>query len=244
MKNHYIRILNLVLFALSMVSISCEKVDTEYNNEDIVIKSQEIIGYTFESGRSLQSHSTIIPCKLYVKGGMPEHEKGDYLFKIAKGSSIPEGIFLDSLTGVIDSDKKLMDLKEGKVEFDVTVTDGHKSTTSQCILNIQKPAKVTLPVFQFNSPETNLISNFGSEYFAASFSVMGGEPPYSFSLADKSSLPGKLSLNPSTGVIAGDVSKIDPGEYHFRLVCTDSKSNKAISFCTAANYEDFYLIIR
>lgn len=246
MKGHLIRNFNFLLIALMGISFSCEKVEIDYTNIEIVSKSQEIPGYLYKVNGNQEDSTAIIPCKLYVRGGAPDHDKGDYHFKIAQGFVLPGGLVLDSLTGVIGHGDESISTEAGNYEFAVEVSDGIKTTISGCVLKVRypEPGRFTLPAFQFSSPETNFISNKGSEYFAVSFGVMGGVPPYSFSVAKKQKLPGKLSLNPLTGVIAGNISKLDYGQYPFTIECTDATGAKAISFCTAQNHEDFVLIIK
>lgn len=242
MKNHLLPRLNLFLLILITVSLSCEKVETDYSNQNIVVKSQEIFSYINPDNEGLENEICIVPCKLYVKGGAPDHDKGDYNFQLATGSVLPGGISLDTLTGVLSSDGNPLDVSYK--EFLLDISDGVKTTSSKCVISTGQGGRMALPVFQFSSPETNLISEQGSGYFAASFSVLGGTPPYLFSLPDKQKLPGKLTLNSVTGVVAGDISKLDAGTYNFKIICTDAKGNKAISFCTAGSYEEFNLIIK
>ncbi len=246
MKHHFKQTLNLLLVVLIGISISCEKIESDYSNEDIIIKSQEIQGYIFKTNNCNNDSTMIVPCKLYVKGGIPKHDKGDYHFKITQGSTIPGGLIMDTLTGVIRPDNDIINVTPGSYPFDIEVSDGNKTTVSQCVYKVQyqESDRFVLPAFQFISPATNFIFNKGSEYFAVSFSVMGGVPPYYFSLAEKHKLPGKLSLNPVTGVIAGNIDKLETGEYPFQIQCVDARGSTAISFNTSRNYEDFILVIK
>ena len=55
--------------------------------------------------------------------------------------------------------------------------------------------------------------------------VTGGLAPYTFALADGSSLPAGLTLNASTGVISGTPTTAD--DYEFTITATDANGRKA-----------------
>src|SRR5256885_552169 len=60
--------------------------------------------------------------------------------------------------------------------------------------------------------------------YSASVTAQGGNPPYSWSLAS-GSLPNGLTLNPSTGMIAGSVSQA--GAFSFTAGVTDASTHRA-----------------
>ncbi len=98
-------VLKTILFLLITATLifigSCEKLKTDFNSENLVMKSQEITGYVYEQYEGISNYSLVVPIKIYVKGGLPDHEYGDYHFKVANGSQLPVGLQLDTLTGVI-----------------------------------------------------------------------------------------------------------------------------------------------
>jgi hypothetical protein len=226
---------------------SCEKAVTEYDSEALIIKSHEITAYAYAETDMQSYQNVMVPFKIYVKGGTPDRMKGDYRFKVASGSSLPEGMELDSLNGVIQSNGKQVKATKEAVTFDIEVTDGMRKTTSKFSFKskeIKRGGKMAFPVLQFNSPETRLVLKKNNLFYAVSLTMLGGTPPYYFELCNGYSLPGDLSINPYNGVISGKISDLAPGSYTVRIQCTDANGRKAVSLGTSQNFEEFILIVR
>lgn len=244
-------VLKAILFLLVTATLffigSCEKLKTEFNSENLVMKSQEISGYVYEQYEGISNYSFVIPIKIYVKGGLPYHEYGDYHFSIADGSQLPEGLLLDTLTGVIFGNGQALNTEKEFVEFELEVSDGLNKTTNTFSLNrqyIPKGTKVPHHEMQHSSPETSLQCNLNSSVYGVSLSMLGGNPPYTFKLKGNDKLPGGLTLNPENGVISGSISNVEAGDYKFRVQCMDTKGAVAISMCTSDAYEEYTIIVR
>lgn len=225
---------------------SCEKAVTDFDSDKLILKSQEITALNYEETDGQTDQQEIVPFKIYVKGGAPDRLKGDYRFKITNGSVLPDGMQLDSLTGVISSNGKTIKNKQELIEFEIEVTDGVRITTNKFLLRsktIIRGSKKPFPVLQFSSPETRLVLYKKNNFCGVSLTMLGGTPPYKFELLDGYSLPGELTLNSSNGVISGNISNIEPGSYKFYVQCTDASGKKAVSFCTSQDYEEFFLIV-
>ncbi len=247
MRSLYKQFLCLVAILLVAVFSSCEKENPDAESSKLILKSQEITALYYEEPEGRSDHHEIVPFKIYVKGGTPDRLKGDYIFKVANGSVLPEGMQLDTLTGVISSNGQKIKTKQETIEFEIEVTDGVRSTTNKFLLRsktIKRGSKKPFPVLQFSSPETRLVLYKKNSFYGVSLTMLGGTPPYYFELIDGSSLPGELTLNSSNGVISGSISDIPSGSYKFHVQCIDSNGKKAVSLCTSQDYEEFILIVR
>ncbi len=226
---------------------SCEKENPESESDKLILKSQEITALYYEETEGQSDNHEIVPFKIYVKGGAPDRLKGDYRFKVANGSTLPDGMQLDTLTGVIKSNGKKVKANKESIEFEIEVTDGVRSTTNKFLLRsktIKRGSKKPFPVLQFSSPETRLVFYKKNSFYGVSLTMLGGTPPYNFELLDGYALPGELTLTSLNGVISGKISDIPSGSYKFHVKCTDSNGTKAVSLCTSQDYEEFILIVR
>lgn len=244
-------VLKTILFLLITATLifigSCEKLKTDFNSENLVMKSQEITGYVYEQYEGISNYSLVVPIKIYVKGGLPDHEYGDYHFSVADGSQLPEGLLLDTLTGVIFGNGQALNTEKEFVEFDLEVSDGLSKTTNTFTLSTQyipKGTKVPHHEMQHSSPETSLQCNVNSSVYGVSLSMLGGNPPYTFKLKGNDKLPGGLTLDPKNGVISGSIKDVESGNYTFSVLCMDTNGATAISMFTSDMYEEYTLIVR
>lgn len=237
----------LLVTGILIFIVSCEKDNQAFSSEKLVLKSQEITVYIYEEYNGIADYSAVVPVKLYARGGVPDHNSGDYRFRLADSSSLPVGLTLDSVSGVIQGNGQRVDTEKNQETFMIEVSDGVKTATAKYTLNkiyITRDVKLDLPVMQFSSPETNLRIDLSIGFYGVSLTMLGGKPPYRFILPDKEKLPGGLTLNPGNGVISGGVKELLPGIYTFRVSCTDSDGTSALSLCTAQRYEEYKLIVR
>lgn len=231
---------------LSLFS-SCEKDSDTFSSDKLVLKSQEITAYIYEEYNGMADYTAVVPVKLYARGGTPEHSSGDYRFRLAEDSVLPEGLTLDSISGVLQGNGKRLMADNTVEEFMIEVTDGIKTAMAKYTFNkiyVNKEDKFELPVMQFCAPETNLRIDLKSGFYGVSLTMLGGKPPYKFALPDKETLPAGLTLNPDNGVISGGVNQLTPGAYTFRISCTDSDGTSALSLCTAQRFEEYTLIVK
>lgn len=235
----------LLIAGLLSICFSCQKNEEYgYSNDLLVLKSQEITLYHFNNGDN-SAYTTLVPVKLYARGGAPTPAKGDYIFSVVKGFHLPSGIIMDTLNGVIKADAT-RGIDESQLQpVLIQVTDGIDTAiaTLSFYQKFEKGEK-HVPTLQFSAPETSLLCNSNKGYYGVSLSMMAGAPPYTFRLCDGEVLPTGLNLNPQNGVISGCTTNLKSGSYTVKIECTDSKGNKALSMCTSQQYEKFTLIVR
>lgn len=236
----------LLLTGIFLISVSCQKNDDYgFNNDKLVLKGQEITLYYHGNEKCSEKYLSLIPAKLYARGGAPQHSNGDYYYSVPKNSRLPQGMRLDPLNGVLEADG-IRIIDDDKLEnFAIQVTDGKDTTIANFTLvkKLINDAK-SIPPLQFSAPETTLLCKSNRGNYGVSLSMFSGTPPYCFKLADGEVLPSGLSLNPKSGVISGYVENLQPGRYIFRIECTDATGNKAVSMCTAQKYEEFTFIVK
>jgi hypothetical protein len=144
------------------------------------------------------------------QGGTPGYSN----FTIV-GGSLPAGMTLDPVTGVISGTP----LVPGPVNIQVQVQDstGAKTTTPYSFV------VASLPVIA--SPTSLQDWTVNQPYPTKSVVMSGGTPGYSNFVVITGSLPAGLSLNPATGVISG--TPTNTGNYTLQIQGQDSTGAKA-----------------
>ncbi|WP_288956896.1 inverse autotransporter beta domain-containing protein [uncultured Desulfovibrio sp.] len=140
---------------------------------------------------------------------------GAYTFAVADGSSLPSGLLLSNngtLTGTPTAD--------GTYTFTVTVTDsaGPTAATASKEFSLTVGA-VPLSITTASLPDATVGTNYSQTFVAT-----GGTSPYSFAVADGSSLPSGLLLS-NNGTLTGTPTA--DGTYTFTVTVTDSASPAA-----------------
>jgi len=180
------KIFGYLLFTGLILSLnSCEKNDETYSSEKLVLKSQEIEAYLYDEYNGLKDYTMIVPVKIYARGGSPDHSSGDYKFRLAKGSVLPEGLIFDTINGVITGGGQLKDKTGSSDSFEIEVTDGINYATAKYTLinrSFNNKLRNKVPVMQFSAPETNLLCDANTCCYGVSLSMLGGFPPYTFAL--------------------------------------------------------------
>lgn len=235
------------LIGFLVIASSCEKLDTQFDSDRLILKSTEISATIYRQDDNGVNTCDVIPHKIFVKGGTPLAESGHYYFEIAEGSQLPQGLKIDHNKGIIESDGTLPDTKNECQIFEIKVSDGVKTVKESFSLNIKRPnreGKIYQIPFQFSSPQTTLLCGLKTGYYGVSLGVSGGTPPYYFELVGNDKLPGDLTLNPLNGVIAGKLANVKPGQYNFRIKCTDNNNKNAVSLISTQYYEEITLVVK
>lgn len=242
------KVVNYLLFTgIFSLLFSCEKETDTFSSDKLVLKPQEITAYIYEEYSGITDYVAVVPVKLYARGGAPDHNSGDYRFRLSAGSELPAGLKLDSISGVIEGNGQNVRSPGLPESFSIEVSDGINSATAKYVfykMYVKREDSFKLPVLQFSSPETNLCIDLSTGLYGFSLTMLGGKPPYRFELPDKENLPAGLSLNPDNGVISGGINQLTPGAYTFRISCTDSDGTSALSLCTAQRFEEYTLIVK
>jgi hypothetical protein len=158
--------------------------------------------------------TSITPATMTGSGGMG----APYTFT---ATGLPSGLTMSS-GGTISGTPTV----SGTFSYTVTVTDksGNSGTVNCSVTVAAAPVPLAL------SCPSSATGTVGSAY-SASVAASGGTGPYSYSLAS-GALPPGLTLNTSTGAIAG--SPTTGGNFAFSIRVTDSKGATALSSCATS----------
>ncbi|MGC1547045.1 MAG: putative Ig domain-containing protein, partial [Rhodanobacter sp.] len=145
---------------------------------------------------------------------------GSYTYSVSSGS-LPSGLTL-SANGSISGTPTAA----GSFNVTITATDGLSFTGTQSYtMTVATPA-LTL------SPASLPIATAESAY-SQNFSASGGTAPYTYAVTS-GSLPAGLSLNTSTGALAGTPTAA--GSFIFTVRATDSSTGTGAPFFSARSY--------
>ena len=181
--------------------------------------------------------SVVNPQTIIAFGGAP---LSGYTWTISSLSAFPSGTTVSSLTGVFNGTGGKFALAPGSYTFKMDVSDGTSSASGTITLIVQQANSsgaggipgVGCPdaVFQQSPSFGNLLpsAKAGSPY-GASLWVMGGTPPYTWSLAT-GTLPPGLSVDASKGVVRGTPFSSASGQtFQFTVKVTDAMGETAIT---------------
>ncbi len=136
-----------------------------------------------------------------------------YTWSISDGS-LPDGLTLDSATGVISGTPTT----EGDYSFTVQVQDSSDpvlSDTEEFSIDIETEAPAALEITTTGVDDGQV----GVAYTDTTLEATGGTQPYTWSISD-GSLPDGLTLDSATGVISGTPTM--EGDYSFTVQVEDS----------------------
>jgi len=137
---------------------------------------------------------------------------GPYTWSLATGSTLPTGLSLDSVTGIISGTTQAA-TSTGDVTFVVTDTGPPSQTATQLL------AVVVAQPLGFSVPQTP-DAVVGAAYDLLPVSPSGGSGTYVWT--ESGALPDGLTFSASTGEISGTVAATAaPGTYAFQLTLSD-----------------------
>jgi hypothetical protein len=142
-----------------------------------------------------------------VTGGTPP-----LTFNVESGS-LPPGLLLNNLTGEISGTPTTV----GIFNFEISVTD---STGCQAF----EIYTISINCPNISITTASLPNGTSGTPYAETITVVGGTPPYTFSVAN-GTLPAGLFLDPTTGLISGPPTT--PGVYNFIISVTDADGCQA-----------------
>jgi formylglycine-generating enzyme required for sulfatase activity len=159
-----------------------------------------------DSGSGLQ-HSALTPADFDVTGGTAPHTWS--------ATGLPTLLSINAATGIVSGN---LTAAPGNYTANITVTDNKSQTASKNFAITILPSQL-----EWQTPPT-LPNGKVSFAYTQNLSVTEGKPPYTFALANGSTLPLGLSLNNSTGVISGRPTTA--GTSNFTITAGDSGTPK------------------
>jgi alpha-tubulin suppressor-like RCC1 family protein len=154
-----------------------------------------------------QQYSALTPADFEVTGGIAPHNWS--------ATGLPTTLSINATTGIVSGN---LTAAPGNYTANITVTDNKSQTASKNFAITILPSQI-----DWQTPE-NLPNGKVSLSYTQNLSVTGGKPPYTFVLANGSTLPPGLSLNNSTGVISGRPTTA--GTSNFTITASDSGTPK------------------
>jgi len=185
-------------------------------NYSFIIQVTDKVKNVFEKNFAL----FVNPADVFIYPALPKGEVGTvfpawkptasggnetYTWSITKGG-LPAGLNLDSATGAINGTPQA----NGPFRFTLTVADTLGGSSSKSLsLIVYKAVSITTP---------SLSNGKVGVRYSQTLRATGGSGKKTWSLVD-GTLPGGLSLNPSTGAITGKPASA--GSYPFTVKLTD-----------------------
>lgn len=153
---------------------------------------------------------TLYSQQLLVNGGT-----APVLWTLINGTSLPQGLSLDSLSGAITG---VPTGAAATTTFDVAATDASGTTATRTGLTITVNSTATTLVIDAATAIPTTVRQ-GDLFAPVSLLATGGSKPYTWSIVG-GALPTGLTLNAAGGTISGTPSAA--GTYNFMLRVTDS----------------------
>jgi uncharacterized protein (TIGR03437 family) len=125
--------------------------------------------------------------------------------------ALPAGLTLNAISGLISGTPTAA--TNGPANFTVTVQDARNSTSAPQALSIAVATSLTIT-------STSLPGTSVSATYAAQLTAAGGTPPYNNWLVVSGTLPGGLTLSPTTGAILG--VPLTAGNFTFGVTVKDT----------------------
>ena len=143
----------------------------------------------------VQRETTLTPAQLNTAYNLQLTASGagssPLTWSVVPGSgSLPAGLTLNSSTGAITGTATTT----GDYHFQIQVTDGNRSDRQTYTLPVVEPLKIT------SSPAA---AGEVGQGFDTTLTASGGKQPYTWAVANGTTLPEGLTLNASTGAITG-----------------------------------------
>jgi hypothetical protein len=157
------------------------------------------------------ANSVYAGATLQATGGIPP-----YTWAVTTGS-LPAGLSLNATTGAISGTPTA----SGTVNFTVTVSDSETPAPKTASANLSITINPAVTVTTTSLPAGAI----GTVYPGATLQATGGVTPYTWAVTT-GSLPAGLSLNATTGAIAGTPTGTLTGAVNFTVTVTDSESPK------------------
>jgi hypothetical protein len=216
-----------LLIALLFVHfISCEDETTEIGSNLQVVPQQMLT-----ANINYQGTIKLIPQMLMAQGGEPNES---YSWEIDTSYTASERIKIGATDGIVTLlGNSAAGFKTGTTYFRVLVSDGE--FTNRGMIGIKITDHKLDPVSdvqQLQEADFQLMNGASDQHYCASLFVMGGTPPYTFSMdsvytaeLDKYG----LSIDPEYGLISGKIPKnAVPRLLSFRVDIRDSRGKTAL----------------
>lgn len=178
------------------------------------------------------SYLNFNPQTVLADGGSPLHA---YTWSIENGSSIPSGIKIAPLTGVITyPGTSGSSFSTGTIPIKVKVSDGSSSATGYVNLKVTNYTPGPGAILQQLSVNFQLVNGVANKSYGASLFAMGGTPPYSWSLdetyAGSADLTAAgLTVDGTAGIVRGTIMNSASGKtVKFKVVVTDHTGATAV----------------
>jgi formylglycine-generating enzyme required for sulfatase activity len=155
-----------------------------------------------------KQYTAITPAPFTVSGGM-----GPY--KWSTTPALPAALTINATTGVISGN---LTAALGNYTVAVTVKDkGNQTASRNCTITVQEADP-----FAWVTPET-LPGGKVATVYSQNLTVSGGKPPYTFASKNGSAPPVWLTLNATTGRLAGTPTA--SGNFSFTITAKDAASS-------------------
>lgn len=219
-------IVYLVLVMLLMQLTSCDDLLNDAGSNLRILPGQVLSANIDASGNMY-----FMPQMLMAEGGNPFHT---YNWSVDAGSNAPAGVSIGAIDGIVTrSNTSGTGFKAGTTSFGIKVSDGNATRTENVSLHITNYSiSPVADVQQLPVSEYQLMDGKKNQRYCASLFVMGGTPPYTWTMEGSYSSQletNGLSLNPIYGLISGTIpNSASPTTLSFKVVIRDSKGKTAL----------------